>query len=276
MKYLDKSESLKECYYCENKFKVGKSAIGDHVIPDALGGKLSFLDVCIPCNVQLNDELDIHLVNLYKIQAMMLGIRPRKNKKGKSSVNFNEFNVSGIDNKLKAEVTSNGTMLKEQLIVNSEGKKIFIAPNQKIIDKKSKSKKKLPFDEIFIPNNSFGIGVNTYEVDSKTILRVLLKTCVNLIGAKKGIEYLKSLNLDELKSFIITGNNSLDKFKRITIYDKDKRYLKKYYHGVIIKKEESKLIGLVSIFGVLEKIILNDSYNDDFEEIEYFERYYSE
>lgn len=66
--------------------------------------------------------------------------------------------------------------------------------------------------------------------------------CVNFIGYQKGIEYLKSLNVEELKKFIITGNNPLDKFKRICIYDEDENYFKKYHHGIIIRKEENKLM----------------------------------
>lgn len=271
---MNKMKSLKECYYCKNKFEVGKLAIGDHVIPDALGGKIAFSNVCTSCNIQLNDNLDIHLINLYKMQAMMLGIRPQKNKLGKSSVVFNKFNVLGRNENLKAELINNDVRLKEQLIINDEGKKIFIAPNQRIMDKKNKSKKKLPFDEVFIPNNNFGVGVSTCKIDDNIILRAVSKICVNFIGYEKGIEYLKSVNLEELKNFITTGNNPINKFKRICIGNKDEKHLKKYHNGIVIKKEESKLIGLISIFGDLQKVMLSDKCDDDFEQIDYFDRYY--
>lgn len=53
------------------EFEIGKSALGDHVIPDALGGKPSFLNVCSSCNIQLNDNLDIHLMN-FSLRVMIL------------------------------------------------------------------------------------------------------------------------------------------------------------------------------------------------------------
>lgn len=271
---LNKNADL-VCYYCDKTFTIGKKAKGDHVLPDAIGGRVSFLNVCKICNERLNKEIDSYLIKKYKPLTILYGIKPTKNKNyNKNELEFNEFCISDLPVKIRASLSSGGIRVKNQ-VINIDNKRTRIFPNIHHKEEYLSSKRRYSFDNLYVPTpNATAIGTGTREIfppdHNRRVVRSLTKSCLNLIGKKKGLNYLNSLNLNQAKN-IVLGNIDCLEDDILQITDSDKQIYREFCHVIKIYKERDMLIGLVFLFGNHRKIILARSFNKEFNDIiEYF------
>ncbi|AGL01696.1 HNH endonuclease [Desulfoscipio gibsoniae] len=265
------------CYYCDKEFIASKGAKGDHIIPDALGGRITFLNVCKECNDRLNREADLYLIKEYKPLTILFGIRPEKNKKySKNEIEFDDFSILGFSGKVRATLSSNGVRIKNQVIELNDKRKIRVFHDKKQKHKFLSSNKSDKFDGYYVPNSDdivLGTGMQHCSSDQeKMVIRSLVKSCLNLIGFKRGLTYLKDLELNQAREFALHGTNFSDIGVKLPIAHLDKQIYKQFNHVIRIYKEEDTLMGLVFLFGQHgRKITLARPFKKDFDDIlQYF------
>jgi hypothetical protein len=251
------------CYYCDIEFETGKNSKGDHVIPDALGGGISFKDVCPDCNGKFNKNIDYPVIYSLMPFIIFFQIHPDKDS-ADSKMPFEFFSYldqnNGVIKNIKGDMTNSGEIITSTMKIDD--KTLFVN------SKKEAEKHKGFKGEIKTRSpQAFVGGTAAFSpVDTITQNRFDIKVFLNLIGSKLGSEALHSLNLDRAKSFV-NGNSELCfnyTAKKCDIGDNSGTK-----HIVRVYKADNNLFGEIALFdNQIRKYQINDDCNVDFEEIE--------
>ena len=256
------------CYLCGEEITYKNSSL-EHIIPNAIGGKLKSKDlICIKCNSKFGQLLDIELAKQMNVYANMLNIsRDRgkppnleaKTEEGESSYRIapggkpllvkpyiikrknNEYNYEVPPNRLKD--------FKKELIskFGKEGKKIIITKEKRKVEKLDKQLiLELPYyGKIFLTAIN-KIAINFYIYKQKDSFHIQ-----TLIEKLKKNEYI----FENVVLYSLRSENEI-KEKELTAI----------YHKIILKrsKEEKKIYMYIEFFSSESfLILLSDEYEGE-------------
>lgn len=149
-----------KCYYCKNEI-TNENRSEEHVIPNALGGRLSSTNLlCDPCNKKIGGTIDIELIRQLGFIADIMNVerdRPKKN-----------ANVELYDE--KGEIVNVGPELRLKPTLtfplkNSEAQKSISVKNDAL--KKAAERKKKELEKAFRKEMKIESGE---EINQKNIL----------------------------------------------------------------------------------------------------------
>lgn len=182
---------MKTCWYCGEKELIGDNLSLEHIIPDALGGRLKSIELlCCGCNSSLGHNLDNILTHDLDFYTHIINpIRDKgKKKKGKKQKDrrFTAYEESGKPFKIRR-----GNKDQSLLTMNIDDKDIilhFDDPSEMLASAKKKLRQlndagKEGQLEVYRPEEPFGVVYitkdKTVTFDERTILKPLSKIALN-------------------------------------------------------------------------------------------------
>lgn len=256
-----------QCFACTQP----KELTSEHIIPQAVGGKLKASLYCRECNVQFGREIDVEISKQFGKIATLLNI---KRERGETQ----PFEVTETSAGTELVFDGKGFTRKRPIIKISskDGKKLDAA------DITARSKKELqeiwasiqtryetsgemkPFQEAHP-----GPTDVTYEItiDNALLRRAIAKIAYSFLCVKvqKGIVF--SSAFDGIRAYIKDGKGpdlSHANFVHTRFMTDNVRLLHKIH--IALNREEKIVVGYVSIFGIYRfTVLLSDSFSSQLE-----------
>lgn len=250
-------EEKKKCYLCGSLLE-GKNISAEHIIPNCVGGKLKSIDlICRSCNSSLGETIDIKFGKEYQILMIFFDIARDRGTVQPLKVESSDGN--------KYSLSADGTVELRKPIVKENRiqipgymEKSFLKQFEK---KNVKVEKNIKYSTC--PEMIVGIGGITEEV-KLGILKIALNfaTLQNISDEKllKGIKELK----DRKEESVIP-------------YNCDKVIVDTIFHRIKLEVKEGVLFSTITLFSIFNFIvILNENYEEDFQECEYVEKLFGD
>lgn len=205
----------------------------EHIIPDSLGGKLYYNNVCKKCNSLLGDKIDNYLTN----SILVAFNRDRYNISGKKKKNFSWYDIMKFktENGKKIKVRKDeNKKLKYEIIekIEENGKITFIGESREKLYKMTKE-----------CLERLGMNINEVEIREETIEKKIV-----LIGEKK--ENIYKIDLALLK---ICFEFLMSKEEKYIEDEKGKKISKLFYDYIQIKKSETSFEKEEKVFTEIRK-----------------------
>lgn len=254
---------IKICYFCGQRLTYGNKSL-EHIIPNALGGKLKSNDIlCKNCNSKMGETIDSNLVKIFA--PFNIGVNPIRDRK-----------------------------LNQKIVVNLCGQKVCIYPNNRIttpfkpIITQNGDKEQIQFSGFFTDDKDCDLFIGQCKecVNSKfadkpaniQITKEIIKQPLILYDFM--IPFNDSLIFGYLKilfgfcayhnKFQCIDSNIIQSFKECNIQSIQATMCKSQafgtdkesYHRIYLigKQNINKFFGIVSIYDFSVIFCLNDNY----------------
>lgn len=258
-----------QCIYCKNYFEES-NITESHIIPYALGGRMVWKNsVCKNCNGSINKIVETPVINELALLRNIIGIKNRRgeNARIKIKIKYGEFdtiittsNIGNIEN-------------KSIWLQNSSNKDfVLLGKKEEFESVKEDYKRKQPNirlydieEEIKTENEAM---IDFSILFKEPCLRLAAKIGFEMIGEKRGKDYIMEKEFDPIRSYIyenrqqennntvsiITNNGILEEYRKMKISFG--------IHSVLVTPTTDRAqIAIVGIFGlVYYKVILQDGY----------------
>lgn len=265
--------SNSKCFFCECNLHENSSK--EHVIPNAIGGKLKVANfICKECNQKYGEKLDSEVADqLHSLCSLFLIKRERgkvpdyitstPEDKTKSIVLHGDGKYSIYDKKRVEELSKTETEKKYK--ISAKNRKEADRIIRKMRSKCQHKGKKLTFKiEEKIVDKNFTIQ-NKFQVGGKRFNESILKTVLAYACYLK----LKMTDFNKQKDYLINENNTKQEAEFGFFYDKNRDFVQnrpndRIFHCVSIMgcPTEKLLIAYVEYFSCTRVIVLlSDQYN---------------
>lgn len=250
-----------KCFICLEP----RSLTAEHIIPQALGGRLREKLYCARCNSDFGNSIDADLVKTFGFVATMLNIRRERGSN-------RAFEVEEVGSHLPLMFDGNKLRRKKPIIkvTKKDGKRIgvdVVAGSKKELDKirrRWKAKYDLPGDGDSFQESHPGPAYTSYasSIDSVLIRRAVTKMAYGLLCNKVPASEVLSSAFDKVRAYI-KGSRHLDMASANYIHTAwtcdDVRPLHKIH---ISNRAAHLVVGFVTIFGTFRfTVLLSNSYN---------------
>jgi len=243
------TQNTKICFSCCNNKRLSE----EHVIPQALGGKLSAWIYCVDCNSQFGAEIDSELIKNIQFFGTALDIKRVRGKNQPYDValakNGTKLTFDGREFKRKkpiVKIEKDGDKIKYvDVTARSEGELRKICSN---IKKKYDLSDEIKSFEEKHPGPTD--TVTEYEFDNEQIRRCVAKIAYSLLCVKLPSDQVLSNAFDEVRNYIRFGaKNHLSSANYVnTGFMTDGiRPLHKIH--IRLNRRKNLVIGFVCLFG---------------------------
>ena len=245
-----------KCFCCLKIKKLSE----EHIIPQALGGRLTDWIYCEDCNKQFGGEIDSELTKRIGFFGTALNI---KRNRGKNQ----PYEVTSIKDGSELMFDGQGFRRKNpKICIENDGKKIkhidVTARDEdelKQIFANLKSKYDLPDEIQFLEEKHAGPTDTTTEFvfDNKKIRRAVSKIAYSLICVKLPKDLVLSSSFDEIRNYILNGANfelASANYVHTDFMTDFVRPLHKVH--ICSSKSRNLLYGFICLFGTFRYTIL--------------------
>lgn len=262
---------MTNCYLCNTPL-TDKNKSLEHIIPNALGGRLKAYILCKTCNSKMGETIDNKLVECFKFLNIQLDIKRDRN----NTIQSIPIEIDKIKADLKTgnEIVSrfipqnisdnNGKGVQFcGIFTNEKDEKVFFKNVQKYINAQSKDKQytlgeikalsKIEAKQPLIMNKT----AFNFDDISLGYLKILLGFC----ALKDKIQYINHNIITFLKECDLEHIDKIATFCGNTKFLENGRLC--HHIHIIGRQKENKLFGIVSLYGKFCCIfILNNNYKD--------------
>jgi len=243
------TQNTKICFSCCNNKRLSE----EHVIPQALGGKLSAWIYCVDCNSQFGTEIDSELIKNIQFFGTALDIKRVRGKNQPYDVtlakNGTKLTFDGREFKRKkpiVKIEKDGDKIKYvDVTARSEGELRKICSN---IKKKYDLSDEIKSFEEKHPGPTD--TVTEYEFDNEQIRRCVAKIAYSLLCVKLPSDQVLSNAFDEVRNYIRFGaKNHLSSANYVNtgFMTDGVRPLHKIH--IRLNRRKNLVIGFVCLFG---------------------------
>lgn len=252
--------SEEECIFCERR--IGESLKSkEHIIPECIGGRLTFKNVCRECNSKFGSEFERELEISFGIIKDFLGLKSN----GKPSKKA-RFDHEGR----KVIMDKEGPRLKDIRVVSREnGETILAFPNEESMRKYyTRMQEKYPDTEIDIERKIRESEKHFTEFKVLRYKSIFPFDKIVRASAKMIYEFLHSikpniaLSSTEFRDFIIKPNRSIPVTLLKNYYPFNLNY-DHIYHSMVIdaRSDEKVIFGYVELYSSFKIVfLLDDNY----------------
>jgi hypothetical protein len=254
------------CFSC-NKIK---PLTKEHIIPQALGGKLTAWIYCKDCNDRFGRKIDNELIKNIGYFATALNIDRDRGKNRPYDVTLVKkgtkllFNGKELKRKKPiVEIKKNGDKIKSvDVIARSE-----IELREKITQIKTKYSLDAEFKDIH-EDHSGPVDVKfDFVIDNSRIRRAVSKIAYSLLCTKLSAEYVFASSFDQIRTYIRSGskNDLATANYRYTDFMTDGlRPLHKIH--ISLNRQKNIVAGFVCLFGTFRyTVLLSNNFKSTFE-----------
>lgn len=258
---------METCYLC-NALLTDKNKSLEHIIPNALGGKLKAYILCKTCNSKMGETIDSNLIKNFSLFNVLTNPQRDRKTKQKVKAKIDGHNVFlSANNKIASQFvpkiikTENGKNIeffgtftdkkdkndffkKVQQCINNQSTKQYTLDEIKALSK-IETKQPMIYNEFIFSLNDICLGY----------LKILLGFC----ALKGTIQHINSNIIAFFKE------RNLQRIESISIMCNPKIFNNKAYHRIYLmgKQDTKKLFGLVSIYCFCIIFVLNDNYQGE-------------
>lgn len=249
-------EEKQKCYIC-GVILEGKNRSAEHIIPNCIGGRLKSFDlICRNCNSSLGETIDINFGKEYQILMILFDISRDRGE-------VQPLKVEGRDRN-KYSLYSDGTVELRAPIVKENSIEIPKYMERQYL--KKFEKKDVPIETNIKysvpPKIEIKLGDITEEV-KLGILKIALNFAIlQNVSAEKLTKCIEELKVRKEESVI--------PYNCDVIVDT-------IFHKIKLEVSKGVLFSTVTLFSIFNFIvILNENYEEDFQECEYIEKLFGD
>jgi len=244
------------CFSCCKDRKLSK----EHIIPQALGGRLSAYIYCQECNNSFGRKIDAELINRIGFYGTCLGIKRSRGKNQSFAVNLTKDGT-------KLTFDGQGFKRKDpEIRIEKEGEKITYyikgrsEPEVKKIISGIKKKSDVPIETGY--NEEYHPGPTDtdrgFMIDNENIRRCVAKIAYSFLCTKVTADKIFSSSFDEIRNYILSDS---DNNMAAANYTPQTAFLTDYtrpLHRIHISmnREKKLVIGFICLFGTFRYTVL--------------------
>lgn len=260
---------MSKCYLCGQEL-TNKNKSLEHIIPNALGGKLKAYILCKTCNSKMGETIDSNLVKIFELFNIMTSLKRDRKTQQKIQVE-----VDGQKAFLQAEQiitspfvpkiteTENGKNIEfNGSFTNKKDEENFFKKAQKCVNGLSKNKQ-YTLDEIKALakiETKQPIIYHQFTISLNDLFLGYLKILLGLCAFKDKIQYVSPKIITIFKEQNLQEINAISTLCKNDIFENNKTAHRIYLTG---NQNTKKLFGLVSIYGFCAIFMLNDNYQGE-------------
>ncbi len=253
------------CFACLEE----KVLTEEHIIVEAIGGKLKHKIYCGECNNEFGEKIDSEVFERFGFLAITLGIKTKGKRKGrrlpqflkgenlktKTKISFNGQDFVRKDPVVKIEVAEDGKTLKFADVRARSEKELKRIVSE--INKKYKVSGKSKTFREYHPGPT-DLKSDEWKFDTKLIRRAVTKMVYSFICLKLPRENVLSDSFDEIRLYIKTGKG-VDMASANFVHTQFMSdYIGRPLHKICISfnKHENLVIGYIMLFGIYRYTVL--------------------
>ena len=256
------------CFACKKNRKLSD----EHIIPQAIGGKLKVKIYCEDCNSEFGRSIDNEISKRFGYLATILDV---KRDRGSNQ----PFDVQELTNNINLKFDGEKLIRKDPIVkieTEKEGKSLKFADvtaqsKEKLIKIIKSIKKKYKISEEFeiLEDHHPGPADVKHELisDNKLIRRAVAKMAYSFICYKLPSEITLSESFDDVRQYFIVGDSSnlaCANFTHTQFMSDYTRPLHKIH--ISLNRQDNLIVGYVMLFGIYRyTVLLSHDYTSRFE-----------